>query len=135
MSFDEIQTGSVIFYPYLWVREAVKGESAGRKSRPTTVGVRWPRANGDLLLLFPITTKQPVPEQLRSIPETEKRRAGLSVDRRLWIVLDEYNEDVVGRSFHLEPRPPQGRFSKAFFLPVLRRFLAYRERASRVSRR
>ena len=33
------------------------------------------------------------------IPDTEKRRAGLDGDIRLWIVLDEYNQDVIGRSF------------------------------------
>jgi hypothetical protein len=30
----------VIRYPYLWVREAARGETEGRKLRPVTVGVR-----------------------------------------------------------------------------------------------
>jgi hypothetical protein len=45
----------------------------------------------------------------------------------LWIILDEFNEDAIGRSFRLEPEPPLGRFSRAFFLPLLREFIARRE--------
>ena len=40
---------------------------------------------------------------------------------------DEYNTDVVGQSFYLEPDPPIGRFSKAFFLPLAREFVARRK--------
>ena len=54
---------------------------------------------------------------------------------RLWIVLDEYNLDVVGKSFYLEPEPPLGRFSKAFFLPLLQTFIARRSEARGVNRR
>jgi hypothetical protein len=73
MSFEDIQTASVI--RYLWVREAEQGETEGRKARPVAVGVRLKRIEGDLLLLFPITTKQP--EQSRfaaEIPATAGSR-------------------------------------------------------------
>jgi hypothetical protein len=30
----------------------------------------------------------------------EKRRAGLDADVRLWIILDEYNSDIIGHSFY-----------------------------------
>ena len=87
------------------------------------------------MLLFPITTKQPGRERFAAeIPTTEKRRAGLDGDLRLWIVLDEYNSDIVGRSFYIEPEPPIGRFSKAFFLPLLREFVARRRSAAEVNR-
>ena len=56
--YDEIQTAAVIRYPYLWSREAGKGETEGRKDRPVAVGVRIARADGDLVLFFPITSKQ-----------------------------------------------------------------------------
>ena len=59
--------------------------------------------------------------------EIEKRRTGLDPALRLWIILDEYNTDVVGQSFYLEPDPPIGRFSKAFFLPLAREFVARRK--------
>lgn len=135
MSFGDIQTASVIRYPYLWVREAGQGETEGRKYRPVAVGVRIARIDGDMLLLFPVTTKQPEPGRFAAeIPATEKRRAGLDVDLRLWIILDEYNADIVGQSFYLEPDPPIGRFSKAFFLPLVREFVARRKSLKGVDR-
>ena len=135
MSYDNIQTASVIRYPYLWAREAHKGETEGRKERPVAVGVRLSRPDGDLVLFFPISTKQPEPARFSAeIPAIEKRRAGLDTDLRLWIILDEFNTDRVGRSFYLEPEPPIGRFSKAFFLPLLRAFIARRKEFTEVSR-
>jgi hypothetical protein len=47
------------------------------------------------------------------VPVIEKRRAGLDADVRLWIILDEFNEDVIGESFYLEPEPPLGQLSRA----------------------
>jgi hypothetical protein len=133
--FDGIKTAAVIRYPYLWSREAEKGETEGRKKRPVAVGVRIPRADGDMVVFFPITTKQPLADQFaREIPGVEKRRAGLDPDLRLWIILDEYNSDLIGRSFYIEPEPPLGYFSKAFFLPILREFIARRRALVEVSR-
>lgn len=135
MSYDDIQTACVVRYPYLWAREASKGETEGRKSRPVAVGVRLARVSGDLVLFFPITTKEPGPVRLAvEIPAIEKQRAGLDSDLRLWIILDEYNVDVVGRSFYLEPDPPIGKFSKAFFLPLMREFIARRRGVAGVER-
>jgi len=48
--------------------------------------------------------------------------------------MDEFNSDLVGNSFYIEPEPPIGRFSKAFFLPILREFIARRKSFSEVSR-
>ena len=97
--------------------------------------MRIARADGDLVLFFPITTKQPERDRFAfEIPAIEKRRAGLDADRPLWIIIDEFNSDVIGHSFYLEPEPPIGRFSKAFFLPILREFIARRKSLSEVSR-
>jgi len=80
-----------------------------------------------VLVLFPITSQRPSPNRFAAeIPEMEKRRAGLDVKLRLWIILDEYNQDTIGQSFYLEPNPPLGRFSKAFFLPLMKEFIARR---------
>jgi hypothetical protein len=99
------------------------------------VGVRIPRAVGYLALFFAITTKQPEANRFTvEIPAIEKRRAGLDFDLRHWIILDEFNSDIIGRSFYLEPEPPIGRFSKAFFLPLLREFIARRKSFSEVMR-
>lgn len=136
MSFEALRTGVVIRYPYLWTREAERGETEGRKFRPSAVGVRLSRPGGeDLVILFPITSKAPERGRFSvEIPETEKQRAGLDRDIRLWIILDEFNEDIVGRSFFLEPEPPLGYFSKAFFLPIMRDFIARRARSRGVVR-
>ncbi|TFF17784.1 hypothetical protein E3C22_23345 [Jiella endophytica] len=136
MSFDAIQTASVIRFSYLWAREAKRGETEGRKRRPVVVGVRLARPGGDGLLLFPITSQEPGGDQFAvEIPETEKRLGGLNPALRLWIILDEYNEEIVGKSYYLEPSPPLGRFSKTFFLPVMRDFIARRHQAKAVRRR
>ena len=134
MNYELIATASVIRYPYPWASEAGAWRD-GRVGRPIAVGVRMPRPDGDLVLFFPITTKQP--EASRSaaeVPAIEKRRAGLDADRRLWIIFDEFNTDIVGNSFYLEPEPPLGQFSKAFFLPLLREFISRRKSATEVSR-
>ena len=117
MSLNDLRTGCVIRFPYLWVREAERGETEGHKPRPAAVGARLARPKGgDVLVLFPITSQPPSSDRFAAeIPEMEKRRAGLDTTLGLWIILDEYNQDIVGRSFYLEPEPPLGRFSKAFF--------------------
>ena len=85
MSLDQLRTGCVIHFPYLWVRQAERGETEGRKPRPVAVGVRIVRPDGnDVLVLFPITGQPPSPDRFAAeIPETEKRRAGLDVTLRL----------------------------------------------------
>jgi hypothetical protein len=136
LSFDQIRTACVIHFPFLWVREARRGETEGRKHRPVAVGIRYPAANGqDVLILFPITTQPPAPERFAvEIPEIEKRRGGLDSLSRLWIMLDEFNEDIIGKSFYLEDEPPLGKFSKAFFLPLMREFIKRRSEARGVNR-
>lgn len=136
MSYEDIQSGSVIRFPYLWSREAARGETEGRKQRPTAVGFRLRRPKGqDQLVLFPITSQPPMPERFAvEIPDIEKRRAGLDVALRLWIVLDDYNTDIVAQSFYLEPEPPLGRFSKAFFSPLMHEFVRRRSQARGVNR-
>ena len=114
----------------------IRGETEGRKRRPLAVGVRIPRPKGhDLLVLFPITSQPPGTGRFAvEIPEMEKRRSGLDNSVRLWIILDEYNQDIVGQSFYLQPEPPLGRFSKAFFLPLVNEFIARRSSARNVDR-
>jgi hypothetical protein len=137
VSLDELRTGCVIRFPYLWVREAERGETEGRKRRPVAGGVRIARRAGDdLLLLFPITSQPPSPDRFAAeIPEMEKRRAGLDAGLCLWLILDEYNQDTINQSFYLEPEPPLGRFSKAFFLPLMKQFIARRTSTRGVNRR
>lgn len=136
MGFETLQTGVVISYPFLWVREAAAGETEGRKPRPTAVALRLARPSGDAVVLLPITTQPPARERdAVEIPETEKQRAGLEISVRCWIILDEFNTDVIGKSYYLEPEPPLGAFSRAFFAPVARMFVAHVKTARKVDRR
>lgn len=88
MSRDELRTGCVNHFPYLWLREAERGETEGRKALPVAVAVRIARPKGeDLLVLFPITNRPPFSDRFAvEIPEMEKRRAGLDASLRLWII-------------------------------------------------
>jgi hypothetical protein len=125
MAFADIVTGAVIRYPYLWLREARRGETEGRKDRPVAVAVRMRQKSGrDVILVFPITSKMPSDGSISSeIPDLEKRRAGLDPEMRLWIVLDEYNGDAVGKSYFLRDEKPIGFFSQSYFLPLIRQFI------------
>lgn len=135
MSFDEIRTGAVISYSYLWERQADGGETEGRKERPTVVGLRMPRSAGDALILFAITTKPPTSERWAiEVPDVEKRRVGLDVSLRQWIMLDEANQDVVGRSYYLTADTPQGYFSPSFFGPVVQQVITRWREIRRISR-
>jgi len=138
LSFDDIKTGSVFDYPYLWVREAANKETEGRKPRRVAVGVRIPaKAEGgnDRVILFPITSKDPGDILAVEIPETERRRGGLDHDMRLWIILTEYNEDQIGASYYIDPAATVAAFGKAFFDNVLKLAVANLPNAKGVNRR
>ena len=113
---ETFQSGDVILYPYLWRREAEKGETEGRKSRPVAVVLRLPVENKIYLYLFPITSKQPIASEIAlEIPALEMKRIGLSSMDRSWIILNEFNRDIIGESYYLEPnKDPLGRFSARF---------------------
>lgn len=136
MILDAIKSGSIIRYSYLWERQADASETEGRKDRPTAVGMRMQRDGADVLILFPITSKPPGAERWAvEIPAAEKTRAGLDVEARLWIILDEANQDVVGKSYYLRSAPPLGRFSQSFFVPLMREVIARWRHVRRISRR
>ena len=124
MSYDELQSGVVLHYPYLWGREADRGETEGRKQRPTVVAVRLRRAGkADLLALFPITTQEPEADRIaKEIPDTEKRHAGLDHSLRQWIILDEFNAEILPGTYYLEPDARLGRLNDLFFKPLVRDF-------------
>lgn len=136
MTWESLRSGSVIRYPYLWARQHKGGETEGRKARPSAVGLRISRPKGDVLLLFPITTSPPqVGKWVIEVPEMEKHRAGLDTDIRQWIVLDEANADVVGSSYYLEPEPPMGEFSRAFFGPLIQQVIERMAEIEKIPRR
>jgi hypothetical protein len=118
--FEDIQTGSVVEYQYLWRREAAGGEVEGRKRRPVAVAFRVPSGDAEIVYLMPITTKQPEPGVIAAeIPQIEKRRAGLNADLRQWIILEEFNADIIPGSYVLEPDAKIGDFGKKFFQSIM----------------
>ncbi|TYQ19151.1 UNVERIFIED_CONTAM: LOW QUALITY PROTEIN: hypothetical protein JM85_2336 [Acetobacter peroxydans] len=135
MSAD-FRPGMVLRYPYLWHWQDARGESEGRKDRPTTVAAAFiARDNRHYLLLLPVTTCLPDPSRTAvEVPATEKRRAGLDQNRQQWILLDEYNLDPIATSYYLHGSPLLGQFSDAFMRLLLTRFKGLLPQAKRISR-
>lgn len=126
--------GDVWRYPYLWARETKRGETEGRKNRPAVIAVTLTPEDGDAtVFLLAITTKAPTKgETAVPVPETERRRSGLASDIPLWIILDECNVDIVGRSYYLTPDGRQGAVSPRF-LRQIKATLLDRLKARRVN--
>lgn len=108
MAFESLVTGAIFRYPYLRKHQAGRGETEGRKDRPVAVALRIGRVDGlETIVLIPITSKMPeAGRNATEIPEIEKRRAGLDPSMRLWIMLDEANMDVLGKSYYLTDQKP-----------------------------
>ncbi|MGR3795954.1 hypothetical protein [Vannielia sp. SX4] len=132
------QPGEVWDYPYLWARQADHGETEGRKPRPCAVAVLVRLQSGQTAILFlAITSQRPASDRRAvEVPETERRRAGLSTDQPLWIILDEHNADRLETSFNLHPEARIGAFSPRYFTQIKQAFLtAMKQRHSRSVRR
>ena len=114
--------GQVFDYHYLWKWQADRGETEGRKKRPSCVVIVVTNQAGQhLMFIAPITSKAPGPGRTAlEIPETEARRARLDSDVPLWVILDELNADILETSYTLEERSPRGSFSPAFTDAILR---------------
>lgn len=135
----KLRAGQVIDYPYLWAWQQDRGESEGRKMRPTCVVVALRSASDGLthLALLAITTQPPQGDRLAlEVSDIECRRAGLTDLKRCWIVVDEYNYDVVERSWYIERGSEiHGRFSKAFMMKLAAAFAeAGRQSRRRINR-
>lgn len=122
MSADFPVAGQVFDYHYLWKWQADRGETEGRKKRPSCVVIVIKNeADHHVMFIAPITSK--TPDQGRTaleIPETEARRAQLDSSLSLWVILDELNADVLEASYTIEDRSPRGAFSPAFTDAILR---------------
>lgn len=108
--------GDVWRYPFLWSREASRGETEGRKARPVAMTLVTRNSAGDLeVLMVPITSQPPRDNPfVIPIPDTERRRAGLDARIPLWIVVDEANIDLLEHSYYFEPGGKMGAFSARF---------------------
>lgn len=121
-----IASGDLVWdYPYLWLWQRDRGESEGRKERPVCVAVATRGADGlTHLALLAITGTPPRADQRAvEIPPLEIRRLGLAEHKQAWVVVSEYNYDILERSFSLDPSRRSGRkLSPGFLKIVLRAF-------------
>lgn len=115
-------SGQVFDYHYLWKWQADRGETEGRKKRPSCMALVVVNGEGQhVLFILPITSKAPGKDRLAlAIPETEAHRAKLDTGLPLWIMVDELNVDVLETSYTLESRTVRGQFGPAFTDAVLR---------------
>jgi hypothetical protein len=118
--------GDVWRYDYLWRWQHEAGETEGRKSRPVSfVAVVSDKYGKTNLFILPITSLHPAPHRIAlEIPQIEQRRAGLDDNKPLWIMLDEYNHDIMGQSYYFNPNAKIGSFSAAFHKKVLKTFVS-----------
>lgn len=100
------------------------------------VAIRSAADGNTHLLLLAITTQPPNAGRIAlEVPDIERRRAGLGDLKQSWIVVDEYNYDIVERSWYIEPHQDSlGRFSKSFVMRIAAVFAKARNASSRVSR-
>lgn len=122
MAADFPVAGQVFDYHYLWKWQADRGETEGRKKRPSCVVIVVTNAAGHhVMFIAPITSKAPDAGRIAlQVPETEARRAKLDTHLPLWVILDELNVDVLETSYTLEDRSARGAFSPAFTDAILR---------------
>jgi hypothetical protein len=132
------QPGDLWRYDYLWRWQADRGENEGRKPRPVAFVASIRTDDGKThLFILPLTTSSPGTDRLFiAVPEIECRRAGLPDAVPVWLMLDEYNYDVLPTSVTFEPDGRIGRFGPAFHRKVLQAFQsALRNVAARRVRR
>jgi len=124
MALELPRPGAVIDYPYLWALERDAGETEGRKARPTCVVVSLATASGEhLVALLAITSQTPRDADTAvEVPALELRRAGLAGHRRAWVITDEFNTDILERSWCYAPNARRGAFSPAFLAQILKAF-------------
>lgn len=113
---DKPVAGQVFRYPFLWKRQQEQGETEGRKSRPVCMAVTTTTARGHtLLFIVPVTTQPPLAGRVAvEVPVMEARRAGLDAGKTCWVMLDEFNTDILERSYAFDDRMPLGAFSPKF---------------------
>ncbi|QKC73714.1 hypothetical protein EB815_12005 [Mesorhizobium loti] len=74
--------------------------------------------------MLAITSAQPGRDRSAvGVPEIERHRAGLDAIP-LWVIVDEYNHDILESSAYFEPGARIGAFSPSFHKKVMPAFIA-----------
>jgi uncharacterized protein YifN (PemK superfamily) len=86
------EPGMVLSYSYLWNKEHIKGETEGRKDRPSVVVLVINRTPGDVAYVLPTSTSNPKDGDpwTIEIPRSIKNRLKLD-ERRSWVNVTEFN--------------------------------------------
>ena len=97
------EPGMVLSYSYLWNSEHIKGETEGRKDRPSVVVLVINRTPGDVAYVLPTSTSNPKDGDpwTIEIPRSIKNRLKLD-ERRSWINVTEFNI-FAWTGYHLRP--------------------------------
>jgi len=116
------EDGQIVDYPYLWRWQALEGRANAEKDRPVCLALMLKSDSITHLIILPISGSPPHNDrQALEIPQLELRRAGLSTFRRGWLSVDEYNYDVVERSYYFDGgQRPRGAFSAKFLKEILK---------------
>lgn len=121
---DRLTSGLIISYPYLWRWQYDEGRENPEKDRPVCLAIALPDPTGSIthLVILAISGSPPRDgQEALEIPALELRRAGLSMFKRGWLTISEYNYDIAERSFHFDPnQEPRGKFSPHFMNQVRR---------------
>jgi hypothetical protein len=134
----KVTEGDVWRFPYLWHWQRARGEDAGRKDRPVAV-ILVVRERDEVthLILLAITTTAPDKDTAAlKVPHSEVRRLGLDLDRGHWLILSEYNHDILQVSSRFDPSGRIGTLSVSFLRTARTAFQASAKagKAHKVSR-
>lgn len=116
MNLNLPEAGSVFHYPYLWSHEKATGVENPKDRTVCLVLRRKDEFGNDHLIILPISDHRPEsPNDAVFVPDIEKRRAGLDVGRAAYVHVNDYNIDILQKSWNYDPKAKRlGRFGKAF---------------------
>lgn len=116
--------GDIWRFPYLWLWQKARGESEGRKDRPVAVVlvIHQGESVSHLILLALTTTPPDKDRNALRLPRVEAQRVGLDGDRDQWVILDEYNHDILQVSSRFSPAGRIGHLSPSFLRVVRKAF-------------
>lgn len=128
---DLLKHGTIFYYDYVFKWQVELGRKEGEKDRPVCVLSVIKSSDGLTHVgLLAVSATPPKSGQVAiELPQIECRRAGLKEWKGGWIIVSEYNYDIVERSYSLDVnQEPIGRFSKQFMqrlaseaMPLFRR--------------
>jgi mRNA-degrading endonuclease toxin of MazEF toxin-antitoxin module len=120
MPLPHPEPGLVISYAYLWRHQCDKGQTEGRKIRPSVIVLAVENKAGETIVtVAPITHTAPSQPLLAvEIPQKVKQHLGLDEDRS-WVMVEEVNQ-FVWPGYDLRPVPgSKTRFDFGFLPPRL----------------